>query len=749
MKALHLAALVACLATMAFSRPQRMVKEDGPPPKDQMANMNGLYKISNPNAQGGVVWDSDYSKRPNVSYFDVYTHPIRTRYGEVFWTMMDPVALPDYIIERYKGKAMAIVGYEADQVRKDANGDDESMPIFWQYNHHYCAWMTGDKSTVKEVDEATFRQTMTYGAYDNERFYVPVEVDGDDDVAAAPAGIPTSQFISEGNGGEYRKSFHGYPPKYAQLIYSPNEFRIIPMQIDTHNRDHNKSKFIPGPLPKASGAPPNASYSGLLECPCTDRIKKVIQVTYTAQEKGACGTPVMNATECFAAAATLKVPSDAAHVTVNEPTLPSGCSIVKSQADNSTKVVFNTATKGTAACGGGNLFSGEGSAISNVSLSLTLDASSTDLATITMTGPDGVWYGVGLNAELMENLPYAIIVDGTGAVTERKLGNHDPGKQLATSVKVVSNKVVDGVRTVVMTRPLKGATADHYTFDPLHQATLPFISAVGNTSAFTIHRFKGSATMSVTAMNGATCVCNGGIKGTINGLGFGKDCLDEPYGDLVQQKNPTCWIQTYQGGLRCCHHQWILLDQDQNPWENTIDEYYLKFRFWYEDYDASVPTHTNLERVYWQTEAHAGEYDITKAPEGTPSSQAIQVITAHWQVSQMVQVDKNAKGIELIYAGGHCHAPSCISMELYNADTGKLLCRHLPIYGKGNTDDDKFDELNYLALPPCLWGTEEEGLEKPIFLPYNGNMTSVKRNNNTYTHYGEMASWQMRGAYVY
>ena len=41
-------------------------------------------------------------------------------------------------------------------------------------------------------------------------------------------------------------------------------------------------------------------------------------------------------------------------------------------------------------------------------------------------------------------------------------------------------------------------------------------------------------------------------------------------------------------------------------------------------------------------------------------------------------------GIHLIYAGGHCHAPSCISMELYNADTGKLLCHHSPVYGESD-----------------------------------------------------------------
>ena len=87
-----------------------------------------------------------------------------------------------------------------------------------------------------------------------------------------------------------------------------------------------------------------------------------------------------------------------------------------------------------------------------------------------------------------------------------------------------------------------------------------------------------------------TCVCNAGVKGAINGIPFHKvtfvskhiqltgldvnlqgsllpliptlqDCLPEPRGDLVQQHNPTCWIETYQGGLSCCHHQNILLDK--------------------------------------------------------------------------------------------------------------------------------------------------------------------------------------------
>jgi hypothetical protein len=102
-------------------------------------------------------------------------------------------------------------------------------------------------------------------------------------------------------------------------------------------------------------------------------------------------------------------------------------------------------------------------------------------------------------------------------------------------------------------------------------------------------------------------------------------------------------------------------------------------------------------------------------------------------------------GIQLIYAGPHCHAPSCLSMELYNADTGRRLCSVTAIYGESH---NVFDEKDFLALPPCLWGNPDEGLEEPILLPLNTSLLSIKRNNNTLPHTGEMAFWQMRGVVV-
>jgi len=108
-------------------------------------------------------------------------------------------------------------------------------------------------------------------------------------------------------------------------------------------------------------------------------------------------------------------------------------------------------------------------------------------------------------------------------------------------------------------------------------------------------------------------------------------------------------------------------------------------------------------------------------------------------------------GVDLIYASCHCHAPACISCELWNADSGELICEQIPIYGKfGHLNEtNKYDEAGYVAIPPCLFGPESEGLYPAPYLQYNTNLTAIKKNNNTYDHYGEMAMWQMRAAQAY
>ena len=748
---LWVAALVTCLSLQAYG----------------LENMNGEYSISNPNRGAKIQYSTRYADRGDgIRYFDVYSPPITTRYGEVYWTMMEDVPLPNEIIQKFANKTIAIVGYEVDQVKKNSP-HDISVPIYDAYNHHYEIWLVGAGAKMQRVKSSGAMRSMMHN---QEKVFATVQATSpcksatsgefcDPNLSNSFQPIPDSQWFSEGNGGEMRKSYHGYPKGTAQLIRSPQLFKIQPMQIDTFNRGFNGTGFKAGPLPKASAAPAGASYSGLLECPCTDRIKKATRTVYKIQSSGACAKAVHSAAECFAAGASISPKT--VNTTVNSKNFPLGCSAHEGHGGDLV-VAFNTYRKRDAvSCGAGRASSVyHGSTSTSIGVALTLDMVGDDV-NITLSGPADVWFGVGFNAYSMGDEPYTIIASGNSAPMERKLGNHAPGTLLEPSIKVLSNKVSsDGkTRTIVMNRPMKGAGADYYSFTA-SSSDINLIVAYGTSQQFAFHKNMGSGAIALVATSKQSCICNDGTKGFIGQnnvlLPFGKNCLPEPQGDLIREKNPTCWLDTYEGGLACCHHQNILLDKDQNPWKDQTITYHMKTRFWYEEYEqqskSGKPSHVNLPRMYYQTEAWAGEYDVVKCSGTTPAEDCVQEITAHWQVKSMSLGDhgepypSNATGIKLIYAGGHCHAPSCISLDLYNADTGDLLCSQKPTFGTGTKI---FNEKGYIAIPPCLWGSEDEGLIEPVFLPTNANLTSVKLNNNTYSHYGEMASWQMRGVFVY
>jgi len=284
--------------------------------------------------------------------------------------------------------------------------------------------------------------------------------------------------------------------------------------------------------------------------------------------------------------------------------------------------------------------------------------------------------------------------------------------------------------------------------------------------------------VSLTAVDAHTCICSTGTKGFIhsdmnpNPAPFrGGRCPPEPHFDLAAKHNPTCTIEQYSGGLKCCTSGNILLNKDQNPWPDNKLTYYMKWRFYFQDYRPATPatadtpavpaSHQNLVRFFKPTEGNAGEYDVVKAPAGTAPEDTIYQITAHFQTKDGVAMcnprtsphcaGAAGSGISLAYASCHCHAPSCISCELWNADTSELICRQVPTYGKSMaaTASNKYDEIGYIAVPPCLYGDEDDGLFPPPYLAYDQNLTSIKKNNNTYGHYGEMAMWQMRGFQSY
>ena len=698
-------------------------------------NMNGpnLYNIANPNITSGYFSTNFTDITPNVEYMDLYSAPITSRYADIYWTMMPVIPLPKDIVSRFNNSVMAITGYEMDQVIVHPNGTEEPIPCTWSYNHHYVAHLQGANSKMIKVKTPSNYEMYDFSHGSESYKFVTINK------SASPNNIATSQTFSSANGGESRGSFHGYPYNKAQLINSPKAFYIQPMQIDTRNRDpryiNDKSTYHAGLLPKSNKAPPTATYSGLAGCPCTDRLKKNIQKLYNTQISGSCKKPLFNITECYQQV--LKETKNVSGNTVTEISTwaqPSGCFFIRNNNTKDITAILNNYNSSTQCGSNTKSFIGQTGIdrITGVGTKISVDKQ----VTIELVGPAHVWFGVAFNAKAMSDLPYTIIVNGTGHVSELKMANHLPGTRLLQSINVTENRVINNTRYVTVTRAIQGRTRDYYTFNN-KQSDIPLLTAVGNTKSYSVHKAKSGYTINMKSIGGSTCICNSGTSGSINGLPFHKNCMPEPYADLIQQQNPTCFIEKYVGGLSCCHHKYVLLDKDQAQPNHTMT-FQIKFRFWFAEYKNQ----TGLVRNFAETERNSGEYDVVKCPQGTPTKECVHIITSRFQGKDMVspQVRGKSKGFKFVYVSGHCHYGSCLTMDLSNADTGELVCHATGDMGQ-NRKNVRFDEKNYVKLNPCIWG-EDRGLMKAKFYSWDTNFTSVKRANATDYFTGDMALWQ-------
>ena len=322
------------------------------------------------------------------------------------------------------------------------------------------------------------------------------------------------------------------------------------------------------------------------------------------------------------------------------------------------------------------------------------------------------------------------------------------------------------------------ATASSFT-------SLPVLLAHGTSGVFSYHGTTRASTMLTLVDSGTSlCVCRDPTSnaGTIDGIVFSADvCAPYPESELLSTHNAICNITEYEGGLYCCHHDSILLDQHQNV-PNKTDTWRLKYRFYFEDFvpssaaTATNDSHRNLFRTWWSTEATNNEYDVPKSQFNcrdatTPAADCVHELKSKFQGKDMIAgahggggsqcmvsgdpaacgnitliQERDGGRFELMYMAAHCHTPACMSLELWNDDTGELICRNAPIYGNGV---EAHNELDYIvSIPPCLFGSKEEGLNAPPVIYLNSNLTTIKRANNTNGHWGVMALWQMRGAYV-
>ena len=240
--------------------------------------------------------------------------------------------------------------------------------------------------------------------------------------------------------------------------------------------------------------------------------------------------------------------------------------------------------------------------------------------------------------------------------------------------------------------------------------------------------------------------------GTINGKSISQGCPPPPLTSILRDHNPSCDVRTYVGGMQCCGHKVFLLDADQEvpPHE---DEVMFKWRFYVRDYMPA--TDTPIVNLVWylSSASNSIEYDAPAALAGTSPEEAVHIISSNFTGldfltrSRDVDMKRAANGMKLVQAGGHCHSPGCLSIELWNADTGEMLCHIKPVVTTGT---EAQNEENYLYLPPCMWSENStEGLPKPPVFFLNTNFSAIKRVNNSVYHYGIMAIFQSTGAYLH
>jgi len=736
---------------------------------------------------GTYSTDFEANVAGTVEHFDVYGE-VQTLYSQVYWTRNLPVNLPPEIVNRFNGSVMAITGYEIDQVihtgpmpnyvrngaslggfscYPDCSEGDVSIPSYHAYNHHYFAWLTGKDAVLSEAETPTLVPNPTITQFET--------------VQGVDHGFPTNIVFKENPGGEFRKSYHGYPSGFAQLLHSPSQWVVEPMQIDTHNRNYNITQiegYKPWFLPKTVSNNMTDEVSGLnplIECPCTDRITKSSKASTNIIVKGSCRKVIDSEDACK-----LAVEATGAKInqlsTVIDPRLPSGCILQPNKKRAGLKVLgssvsgpfynvkFNKASQQTPSCGNTSAVALTG-IVTMGEITIGVEHN-TATVIITLTGPSNVWFGVGFNAEAMKDLPYSIIVDGNGQITERKLADHGPGSKLADSVNIVSNTVVDNVRTVVMSRPVKGASKNHYSFQEI-PGDLPLISAVGNSVQLSYHKSKTGSTITLLPTRDQACVCPALETNYLTymddvTLQFGEyNCEKKPrsdmanFGDYVGREGPNmaCHMNTYHGGLQCCRHSWLLTDRDQDNQipKDQIDTYYLKWRYYFQEYKPAInsnpPSHKHIHHWVFLIDEAVNDYEEDNVKYGEES---IGKITAKLQAKNMgledthtpsddgaPPVPTNFTTITPLVMTPHCHGPSCIRQELWNADSGEILCNMTAAYGQGK---EVFDESGYIAILPCIFGYQQ-GLQFPFSLTPETNLTAVKYFNNTYRHLGQMAQW--------
>jgi len=162
----------------------------------------------------------------------------------------------------------------------------------------------------------------------------------------------------------------------------------------------------------------------------------------------------------------------------------------------------------------------------NISLNATVNTS-TNIVTMTITGPQTRWFGIGFDATFM-NGTYAIIFkENNGTIEERMLVGHSKGNLLGQELSISSDTNDGVIRTVVLTKPRNAADANAYDFPTTDGSTTNVIWGFGP---------SGGSFDTATFMGGHS---PGGVLITFNDSGLSVEDFNNVLNAAVFYPNPS------------------------------------------------------------------------------------------------------------------------------------------------------------------------------------------------------------------
>jgi hypothetical protein len=227
--------------------------------------------------------------------------------------------------------------------------------------------------------------------------------------------------------------------------------------------------------------------------------------------------------------------------------------------------------------------------------------------------------------------------------------------------------------------------------------------------------------------------------------------------NFESQQNPSCSIQIYESGFRCCEHGVFVIDTDQYDVDALpVTNFYFKFNFKYEKVVSSPQEEGVRSLVTLPVRPPACcdvtanltvggniEFDVPLCTAGTAPEDCIFEMAStqffdlqsnyHSKAAQHPEEENPDQLVGLVYAVGHLHVGG-LSLDLYNDETGELICHSDPTYGTGEEPGNEKDYL--VGMSDCVF-------DPPLYMKRSQLLRTVSRYNSTINHRGVMALWLM------